>query len=74
MAAEDGNLTRKTANLTPKAMQALELLVAQEFGANDTDAINRAIRVAADIVRASMRGGEVQVAYPDGTIKTLWLV
>lgn len=73
MAAEEAGLTRMTANLTPRSKAALDHLVEAEFGANGTDAINRAVRVASDLVKAFESGGRVQVVYPDGDTVTLWL-
>lgn len=62
--AEDSALTRKTTNLTPKAMRALGDLVDQEFAANDTDAMNRALVMTAFLVGEVQAGAQIHVVRP----------
>lgn len=68
MAAEEDTTAgsgRRTFNLTPKARRALSDLVDQEFGPNDTDAINRAIVLAAFLMGEVKAGGSIEVTRPN---------
>lgn len=62
MAAEDSGSSRKSINLTPKGKRALDDLVDWEFGANETDAVNRALVLAAFLMGEQAAGATVQVA------------
>lgn len=67
MAAEEDTTAgsgRRTFNLTPKGRRALADLVDQEFGPNDTDAINRAIVLAAFFMGEVKAGATIQVVRP----------
>lgn len=63
--------TKITLNLTPDAVTALDRLCAA--GANKTDSINRALRLAAAVHQMTPNGCLV-VVQPDGTKERIWIV
>lgn len=69
--AEQPGLTRVTANLTPRAMAALDRLIAD--GTNRTDAICAALRVAAVFDRLADDHGCLTVVGADGTRERIHL-
>lgn len=66
------NLTRVTINLTPSAREAASKLCT-EGNSNLTDAINRALRVAA-IVQNLAPENRLQVLQKDGTVATIYVL
>lgn len=60
-------LTRKTANLNPRAKRALDDLTDWEFGYDDTESINRALVLTAYLVGEVKAGGEVIITRPGET-------
>jgi hypothetical protein len=60
----ESRLTRKTANLNPRAKRALDDLTDWEFGYDDTESINRALIMTAYLMGEVKAGGEVMVTRP----------
>lgn len=68
-----GGLVRTTFNATPVAQAAIAALMAAR-GSSRTDAINRALAVAALIDRLSDDHGSLRVVAADGTTERIYLV
>jgi len=67
------NLTRTTINLTPKAVESLDHLIAR-FGTSKTDVINRALMLSDFINGEIAAGRQILVRATDGATETLRII
>jgi hypothetical protein len=69
----DSGLTRITFHATPIAKAAVDSIMAQR-GTNRTDAINRALAIAALVERLSDDLGSLRIVAEDGTTERIYLL